>query len=223
MPGMATGDRKAWAGVEPAHGGPVRAVGALIASLVLGMATAYGQTVVPFALEGLANSTGAWTLITFTVVWWTRARPIPAALLGMASFLLLNVGYAVVANALNGGSYYPLGLGNYWVVAGFLAGPLVGLGASWLRHRRDVLAALGIAGLSGVLIGDGYDGVTLYPSQSPAYWVLSAAVGVVLLLSACAVRLSGAPAKALAVVVTLVVAVCFHQATLATVHGALRL
>jgi hypothetical protein len=227
MSGTTSRDRAGWAATGPsgrgrAGGTAARVVGALVASCALGLLTAYGQTALPFALERAANSTGAWTLIAFAVVWWSRARPGAAALLGVASFLLLNVGYAVAAAALRGDSY-EIGPRNYWVMAGFLAGPLVGVGAAWLRHRQDTLAALGIAGLSAVLIGDAYDGVTLYPSQSPVYWVLQGTVGVVLLLCACATRLRGAAARALSLVATLVVAVCFHQATLATVNGVLRL
>ncbi|SDP67285.1 hypothetical protein SAMN05660199_04567 [Klenkia soli] len=195
----------------------VRAGAALVAAAVLGAVTAAAQGWLPQQLAPLANSAGAWTLITAAAVGWSRVRPLPAAVLGAGAYLALNVGYALLSATR--GLSYPIDPHNRWVAIGFVAGPLVGLGASWLRHRRDVLAALGVAGLAGVLVGEAWYGLTvLDPSPSALYWTSSAAGGCALLAWGVRTRLDGLPARAVAVAGSAVVTLGI-PVTLALVGG----
>jgi hypothetical protein len=183
----------------------LRPAAVLAASFVMGMLTFWGQGALPGALRSLSNSAGAWTLITFTLVSWSRAGVLPAAALGLTSFLLLNVGYASAA-ALRGLTW-SISPTNFWVAVGFVAGPLVGLGATWLRDRRDVLAAVGVAGLGGLLLGEAWYGLTtVADTTSPMYWSMSAVLGIGLVVWACRARLHGAAPKVVAAVGAVLVA-----------------
>lgn len=183
----------------------VRAGTALAAAAVLGVLTAAAQGWLTQQLAPLANSAGAWTLVTAAAVCWSRVRPLPGAALGAASVLALNVGYAVLSATR--GLSYPIDLQNRWVLIGFVAGPLVGLGASWLRHRRDALAALGVAALAGVLVGEAWYGLTvLEHSPSALYWTISAVGGCAAITWGVLTRLDGVPARVLAVAGAAVVA-----------------
>lgn len=74
----------------------------------------------------------------------SRLRGLRAAVLGLASFVLLVLGYALVAgwNAL---FYDP----RLFSGIGLLAGPVVGLASAWLREQ-GLRAALGTAVLAGI-------------------------------------------------------------------------
>lgn len=74
----------------------------------------------------------------------SRLRGLRAAVLGLASFVLLVLGYALVAgwNAL---FYDP----RLFSSIGLLAGPVVGLTSAWLREQ-GLRAALGTAVLAGI-------------------------------------------------------------------------
>lgn len=63
-----------------------------------------------------------------------------------------------------------------------MTGPLLGLGAFWVRLGRDVLAALGVGSISGVLIGEGVYGL-LYIADTtyPPYWWGQIGAGLLLL------------------------------------------
>lgn len=199
---------------------PVRALVAVpvvtaVAGL-LGAATSWGQLVLPEALTSLANSAGGWALVAFGLVWWARSRPLPAAALGLLAFSLLHAGYAVASASR--GLVWSLDPGNFWVGAGLVAGPLVGLGASWARRRRDELAGVGVAGLSGLLVGEGVYGLTVVAdTTSPVYWTFSVLAGLVFLGWATLRRLQR-PTPVVAVLGTALVAVG-QLATYAVLNG----
>lgn len=95
-------------------------------------------------------------------------------------------------------------------VAGVTVGPLVGLGAHWLRTRTDTRAALGVGGMAGILVGEGVYGLTVIAeTTAPAYWWSSIALGVVRLVAAAALRLRGALPSVLALVTAALIAGAF--------------
>ncbi|MFQ1003556.1 DUF6518 family protein [Modestobacter sp. SSW1-42] len=199
---------------EPVRAGtsarpPVALLPALATTAVVavasGAATSWGQLLLPSALTSLTNSAGAWSLVAFGLVWWTRSRPAVGAALGVVAFCSLNVGYALASAAR--GHTWSLSPTNFWVAAGLLAGPLVGLGAAWARGRADVLAAVGIAGLAGLLVGEGVYGLTVIAdTTSPVYWSGSVLAGLAVLVVLGRRRLRGPLPMAVATVGTLATA-----------------
>ncbi|SDQ70555.1 DUF6518 family protein [Quadrisphaera sp. DSM 44207] len=188
--------------------GPVAALcAAAAAGLLLGVLTAFAQGWLPPQVASLANSSGSWALVAFGVaVLAPSARW--AACCGFAVLALLLVGY-VAANALRG-LPSSSGLVLFWGAAALTVGPLLGLGGHWLRRRRDLLAALGAGGMSGVLVGEGAYGLRYVAATTyPPYWWASIAAGVVLLAVALAARLRRPRVRAAAVLVAVLVSVAF--------------
>lgn len=179
----------------------------VVLSFVLGGLTSYAQGFLPDAFTSFANSASGWTVLTALLVYWSRARTGPAAVLGAASFVLLVLGYTV-ASQVRGFVYDPL----FFSVVGLVAGPFVGVAASWLR-ATGVRAALGVALLAGIGVGEGVYGLTVVrETTSPVYWTVIGVAGLVLLAGLLVRRIRGALPVALAVGGTAAVAVAFHVA-----------
>ena len=143
------------------------------ASLLLGALTSWAQGVLPDALESFANSPSGWTALTALLVCAARPSLTLGAVLGVASFVCLVLGYTV-ASELRGLSYDPV----LWSVVGIIAGPFVGAAAAAVVGSRAVHAALGAGALAGVLIADGIYGLTVVDSStSPVYWTLCLVAG----------------------------------------------
>jgi Family of unknown function (DUF6518) len=165
---------------EPGRGLP-RVLGvviALVASAAAGALTPIGQQYLPEPLAPLANSSGSWTLVAFAAVYVSRTRPIPAAVLGAACFVLMNELYAVVST-MRGNPY--TGFPDFWSLVAVVVGPVVGLAAAWLRAGRDSRVVWAIAAPSAVLLGEG----TYYLAVLGvfgAYGFIEIAVGAFLLL-----------------------------------------
>ncbi|NPC98968.1 DUF6518 family protein [Nocardioides sp. zg-DK7169] len=146
------------------------------ASLLLGGLTSWAQGVLPDALASFANSPSGWTALTALLVAAARPSLALGAVLGVASFVVLVLGYTV-ASELRGLAYDPL----FWGVVGIIAGPFVGIAAAAVVGRRAVHAALGAGALAGVLIADGIYGLTLVRSTtSPVYWTACLVAGAAL-------------------------------------------
>lgn len=161
----------------------------VLVGLVLGGLTAVGQQHLPEALRSAANSSGTWVVVAFAVALLARWLGWAVAA-GAVTLLALLAGY-VLTNELRG---FPSssGLLLFWGVAGVTVGPLVGLGAHWLRTRTDARAALGVGGLAGVLVGEGVYGLTVVvETTAPEYWWGSVVVGVAVVLGAAVLRLRG--------------------------------
>jgi hypothetical protein len=160
------------------------AVLAATAALLLGGLTSLGQTVLPDAVRPLANSASGWTLLTVLVLWWLRTRTWVSAVLGAVCFVLLNVGYALVSDAL--GFYYSPVL---WSVVGVLVGPFVGLAVAWARQRAVLRpAAVGFGFLAGLLLGDAVSGfVRVRDTTGWIYWT-ALGVGALVWVALVAVR-----------------------------------
>lgn len=151
----------------------VRPAIVVVASLALGFVTFHAQGWLPEPLAPLANSSSGWTLLTALLLAWARPATWPAAALGAASFVLLVLGYSVAAD-LAGLYYDPAFFG----VVGLVAGPVVGVAATWLR-TVGLRAALGAAVLSGAGLAEATYGLTeVAETTGVTYWI---GVGVVAL------------------------------------------
>ena len=151
-----------------------------VVSLVLGALTAYAQGWLPEQVGSLANSSGPWALLAFLLA-MLGSRPVVAAAFGSLSLLALLAGYVLGADVRG----YPSSsqLIVFWGAAALLAGPLLGVGASWVRSRRGPLAALGAGAMSGVLVGEGVYGLAYIADTTyPPYWWGQIAVGLALLV-----------------------------------------
>jgi Family of unknown function (DUF6518) len=152
----------------------------LIAGFLLGGLTSWAQFLLPAALKPLANSFSGWTMIAAVLVWLTRVRLAPAAILGAISFVTLNIGYVVVSVARG----FPTGW-ILWSVIGLIAGPVVGIAAAALHLQNKNFVAIGAGVLGGILIGDSIRGfLIVLQSTGWFYWTLVAAVGVLFLATA---------------------------------------
>ncbi len=176
----------------------------LLASFALGFLTFFAQGALPDWFASFANSASGWTVLTVLLVLWSR-QPWPiAAPLGAASFVLLTVGYSV-ASSVQGLYYNP----TMFALVGVVAGPFVGVAASWLS-ARGVRAALATSALAGVGLGEAVYGLTVVgDTTSPVYWTIIGATALGLLAWMLAKRIRGALPIALAVLGTAAVAGAF--------------
>ncbi|TDD81952.1 hypothetical protein E1202_28155 [Saccharopolyspora karakumensis] len=194
-------------GVHRRRGAARSVVVAVVCGLIAGGITAIAQGMPPAWLSSLANSSGSWTLPAFLL-----ALPAPTAVSGAAcgsgALLSMLTGY-VLTDLLRG---YPAstGLMVFWSAAALIAGPLLGVGAQWLRRRAGTRAALGLSALCGVLIGEaGYGLLVISQSTSPVYWWGQGLIGVLLLAAGAGWKLRGVGALVQAVLFTAAAAMVF--------------
>ncbi|QDZ15975.1 DUF6518 family protein [Humibacter ginsenosidimutans] len=153
-----------------------RAIVVVVASFAIGCLESWAQGVLPDAVRPLSNSASGWTLVTALLVFWSRATPRIAAVLGALSFVLLVVGYSAMSTA-RGFAYSPV----TWGLIGVVVGPFVGVAAAWL-HSRGYRAALGGGLLAGIGIGEGVYGLTsIADTTGVAYWIAVIVLGIALL------------------------------------------
>jgi len=179
-------------------------------ALAAGAVTPFAQQYLPDWLSSLANSSGSWTMIGLLAVYVSRARGVLAAVLGIVALVLLNEAYSAVSTAR--GVYYAGGLASEWTFVAIVAGPIVGLAASWLRWSRakPLLVAMAVAAPAAVLIGEGVYGLTaIADTTSPVYWWLQIAAGVAFVTIVCVRMLRRREYISLAVALTLTGAALF--------------
>lgn len=158
-----------------------------VTAFTLGVLTAYAQGWLPEQVGSLANSSGSWALLAFLLA-LRPARPVASAGFGSLSLLLLLAGYILGASVRGYSSSFQLIA--FWGVAALLVGPLLGLAAFWVGHRRGPRAALGAGAMSGVLVGEGAYGLAYVADTTyPPYWWGQIVVGLALLLVVTALRL----------------------------------
>ncbi|MFI9487248.1 DUF6518 family protein [Promicromonospora sp. NPDC052451] len=185
----------------------VRALAVVALSFLLGGLTSYAQGFLPDSFASFANSASGWTVLTASLLYWSRMRTGPAAVLGAVSFVLLVLGYTV-ASQVRGLVYDPL----LFSVVGIVVGPFVGVATAWLR-AAGVRAALGTALLAGIGAGEALYGLTVVrETTSPVYWTFIGVAGLALLTVMLVRRIRGAVPVALAVAGTVVVGVAFVAA-----------
>jgi len=164
------------------------AVVIVLSALVVGILTSFGHEFLPSPLSSVANSAGAWTVITYGAIYLVRSGPLAAALLGAVAFVLMNETYALVSG-WRGFPYFD-GLGNQWNIVGVLIGPIVGTAAAWVRSPVLARVIWAAAAPAAVLVGEGIYGLTLIASStSPVYWVAQIIAGGVIVAAITAVKL----------------------------------
>ncbi|HXP53402.1 MAG TPA: DUF6518 family protein [Streptosporangiaceae bacterium] len=165
-------------------GGRVAAAGALLVLVVavgLGALTELGQSWLPQSTASLANSGGSWAAVAFVLALLATGtgRAVLWGLLGLAG---LVGGYYTTA-ILRHVAESP-GSIRFWMLAAVIAGPLLGLAASWVRRGSPVAAALGAGAAAGLLGGESYYGLTaIAGSTSSLYWTIQLAIAVALLIA----------------------------------------
>ncbi len=180
---------------------------AIGAGLLLGALTSFAQGWLPDGLRSVSNSAGSWCLVAFVLAARTSRRLV-AALVGSLTLLALLGGYVLASAARGFASSDALLL--FWGLAAVLVGPVLGLAAHEVRRGSPTRAALGVATMSGVLVGEGAYGLRYIADTTyPPYWWGSIVVGIALLVVIAAVRLRGALPIAIAAAVTAIVAVAF--------------
>lgn len=151
--------------------------GVAAASYVLGGLTSPAQQYLPEQISSFANSTSGWTILTFLLIWFSRLRPLWAAVTGAISFVLLVDGYRIVSEWR--GYSYGAPFQDFFTVVGILAGPIIGVSAALLRYGTPTWKALSVVPLTSVLIGEGIYGLTVIGNTtSPVYWSLILAAGI---------------------------------------------
>jgi hypothetical protein len=154
-------------------------------SAFAGILTPIGEQYLPRSIAAMANSSGSWTLITFAAIYLSGLRGARAALMGAASFLVMNACFYLVFNLWG---EYPRHYLAFWIGIAMVIGPIVGLCASWLRADGPLRRAAAVAAPSAVLIGEGIYMVLVLP-QTTLYGVTSVVVGIAIFAGLAAVRL----------------------------------
>src|SRR6201995_5895972 len=162
----------------------VQAAGTLLVVVIalgLGALTDLGQAWLPESTASLANSGGSWAAVAFVLALLATGtgRAVLWGLLGLAG---LVGGYYTTA-ILRHVAESP-GSIRFWMLAAVIAGPLLGLAASWVRRGSRVAAALGAGAAAGLLGGESYYGLTaIAGSTSSLYWTIQLAIAVALLIA----------------------------------------
>jgi hypothetical protein len=162
------------------HQRAVAIAGVVLGSLLVGGIASPAQQFLPDALRSFANSAGSWTMFAFLFVWLTRARPLGGAVLGAVSFVLMVEAYGVVSAWRGFGSNAPFS--TSWTIIALVAGPVIGVAATLVRHGSRGWTLAGVGVLSLVLIAEGGYGLTVIgATTSPVYWWLEVILGVAFL------------------------------------------
>jgi hypothetical protein len=131
-------------------------------------------------LDPFASSAGSWSAIAALLAARTR-RPGFAVLVGVLVLWSLMGGYLLATELRDlsmSSTFVP-----FWLVCGALGGPFMGLAGSWLRHDTAWRAALAVAALARLLLGEAVYGLTVLAATTGAtYWVLQTAVSLALLV-----------------------------------------
>jgi len=155
----------------------------LVMGLVVGGLTSPAQGALPDELRSFANSAGGWSMLAFLGVWLSRASPPLGAVLGAVSFVAMVEAYGVVS--LWRGDFLADPLSSTWIPVGLVAGPVIGLGASLVRHGSRGWAIAAVAGLALILAAEGVYGLALLgATTSPVYWTIELVAGVGFLAAA---------------------------------------
>ena len=131
-------------------------------------------------LDPLANSAGSWCVVAALLASRTR-RPGLAVLVGVLVLWSLLGGYLLTTELrdLTMSRTFLL----FWAACGAVGGPVMGLAGSWLRHHEAWRAALAVAALAGLLLGEAVYGLTVVVETTGAtYWILQAVVSLAVLV-----------------------------------------
>lgn len=152
------------------------------AGLIVGMLTAYGQGWLGHSTGSLVNSAGPWSLAAFAMARLQRRRVAWVIASAVAVLVMSEVGYVVAAEIRGDAS--STSTIRFWLTAAVLAGPPLGVAASW-STRRNPWRAMGIAVVGGVLIGEAaYGWIEISDTTEWRYWAVELAVGLIVVTAA---------------------------------------
>jgi hypothetical protein len=125
---------------------------ALGVGVLVGLATRFGQGVLPGQWNTLVNSGAIWLIPVFFV--GSLARSLVWAAIAGAVTLVVTVGGYYGSAALTGA---PISIRAvaFWLAMAFVAGPLYGAAGRWWHSDRRALRVFGVALLGGVLVAEG--------------------------------------------------------------------
>lgn len=181
--------------------GPSRTIKELafvgVAGLLLGALTSFGQTWLPDEARSIANSAGTWSLLAMALASVASSRW-RAAMAGAEALIALVAGYFIASVVRD--FAVARSVVTFWMVCAVLVGPVLGLGALWIRSGRAILAAMSAGSIAGVLIGEGVYGLRFIADTTyPPFWWAEVVAGIALLGAVAVARLR----EALPVVVAL--------------------
>jgi hypothetical protein len=142
---------------------------AVIGGLVVGALTSPLQGWLADSASSLANSAGTWSLFAFLVA---KRSPKVAIGAGVAaiSLAMCELGY-VISTEVRGGSN-AISTVVFWIAAAFLAGPPLGVAATWSRQSNPRRRGAGFGVMSGVLLGEGIYGlIQISDTTDWRYWM----------------------------------------------------
>jgi hypothetical protein len=151
-----------------------RALTVAAAGFVLGILTSYAQGWLPSEMGSLANSSGPWALVPFGLALLGRSWR-SASLFGALALATLLAGYVAGSDIRGYATGHSLVL--FWGAAAIVVGPLLGLGAHWVKTGRGVAAGGGVGAISGVLIGEACTASRTSPARPTRLLVVRARRG----------------------------------------------
>jgi hypothetical protein len=181
---------------------------AVVGGLAVGVLTSIGQTLLPDVIQSLANGAAPWSAAAFALAAAGAGRDAGrGAALAAIALLAMLAGYdlSTLARgfAVNGSTTL------FWIAAALTVGPILGIASVWIRGPDRRKAAVGVAALASILVGEAAYGLAILVSTTaPVYWALQLALGIGLVI-AVAVRLSSPSVAALGAALTAVGAVAF--------------
>ena len=125
---------------------------ALGIGLLVGVATFFGQGIMPGQWNTVVNSGAVWLVAPFFVGARVRSRRL-AAVLGTAVLLATVAGYYGAAGLA--GAPMSTWMTAFWLCVALVAGPLFGVAGRWWHDESRVLRVIGVALLGALLLAEG--------------------------------------------------------------------
>jgi len=125
---------------------------ALGIGVLVGVATFFGQGVMPGQWNTLVNSGAIWLVAPFFVGARVGSRRL-AALLGTAVLLATVAGYYGAAGM--SGAPMSTWMTLFWLGVALVAGPLYGVAGRWWHDDNRAFRVVGVALLGGILVAEG--------------------------------------------------------------------
>jgi hypothetical protein len=119
---------------------------------LVGVATYFGQGIMPGQWNTLVNSGAIWLVAPFFVGARVDSRRLAAAL-GAAVLLATVAGYYGTASLT--GAPMSTWMTAFWFGVALVAGPLYGIAGRWWRDERRVFRVIGVALIGGILVAEG--------------------------------------------------------------------
>jgi Family of unknown function (DUF6518) len=125
---------------------------ALGIGVLVGVATFFGQGIMPGQWNTLVNSGAIWLVAPFFVGARVGSRRL-AAVLGAVVLLATVAGYYCTASLT--GAPMSMWMTAFWFGVAFVAGPLYGVAGRWWHDKSRALRVIGVALLGALLVAEG--------------------------------------------------------------------